>query len=189
MNTGHRILGFLLACAAPVLAGCSSMLVSSEAPERAYWLETHPIPGPIAASVDVSLVPALDGHNVWILQRDGRLNYFAGAVWPERLGRLLPDVINRSLPRPDAAARVQLDVVIERFFAVERGANEAPLVELQALVAGPEGPGCRVVATDVPTTGRLRDIAASHQQVLNRLIERLAGLGADAAARAPLSCQ
>ena len=189
MIAAHRTVLCLLACAAPILVGCSGMLVSSEPPERAYWLESHPISGHIAASVDVSLVPALDSHNIWILQSDGRLNYFAGAVWPDRLGRLLPDVINRSVPRPEQTEPVQLDVVIERFFAIEGVADEPPLIELQALVAGPEGPGCRLVATDRPPTARLRDIAASHQRVLNRLIDRLPGLAAEAAAGAPLSCE
>jgi uncharacterized lipoprotein YmbA len=174
--------------AAQLLSGCGSLLVSPEPPQRTYWLEATPVAAPVTANLSISLISALDSNRIWVLQRDGRLNYYAGAAWPDRLGRLLPDVIMRALPQAIGTQSVSMDVVIERFFAVEGPSDVPASVELQALIRGPAGSSCRLLLDTRPATGRLRDIAAAHQQVLDQLVAELRDLAAIAAKEQPLDC-
>jgi len=159
------------------MSGCAPMLQSNDPPERIYWLEpdqASDTAGP-AASIRVSVVPGLNSDHIWILQRDRRLNYYAGATWPDTLPRVLQSVVGRSLnadgsPSPD----VVFEVLIERFFAVE-SAGEIPDVELRARIHKLSGSGgaCSFAAEAQPATPRMRDIVAAHQQVLDDLIETL----------------
>jgi len=172
------LIGILLATAlTAALPGCSSVLTSNEPPQRIYWLEsTSTEPSPGVAAVQVALVPGLNSDHIWILQPDMRLNYYAGALWADRLDLVLRSVIERSL---DAGAGsnggIELEVLIERFFAVEGNPGEIPRVELTALIRRSDwqGPACAFTSSTNPATDRLRDIVAAHQWVLDQLIGAL----------------
>jgi len=172
------LIGILLATVLPAaLLGCSSVLTSNEPPQRIYWLEsTSTEPSPGVAAVQVALVPGLNSDHIWILQPDMRLNYYAGALWADRLDLVLRSVIERSLnagARPGAG--IGLEVLIERFFAVEGNPGDIPRVELTALIRRSDwqGPACAFTSSTHPATDRLRDIVAAHQWVLDQLIGAL----------------
>jgi len=175
--------------AAALLSGCIPSFESDEPPTRIYWLRPAPAQKPIASNaakvpVQVTVVPGLDSDHIWILQRDQRLNYYAGAHWPDTLRPLLQSVLERSIVRPASApAGLSFEILIERFFAVETAAEGTPSIELRARISGSElaSASCVFDASSNPSTGRLRDIVAAHQAVLDQLAEEVARLASLAA--------
>ncbi len=163
------------------LSGCVSILESGEPAERIYWLEPISIEGTreVSVALRISVVPGLDSDRVGILEDDQRLNHYAGARWSGNLSRVLQSVIERSLNPAGSPAvsetDVTLDVLIERFFAVEVGADRLPRIELQARIQRIDtlSPICSVNASAEPATERLRDIVKAHQQVLDELTRAL----------------
>ncbi len=154
------------------------MLQSEEPPQRIYWLETSAINSVNAETppFDISLAPGLDSNQIWILQTDQRLNYYAGAVWPDNLGRVLRSVVDRSLNINTGTETATVDVLIDRFFVVEGVADSLPVVELRAHIRSADGQRtkCTFTTDAASATARLRDIVAAHQQVLDELIRALA---------------
>ena len=66
-------------------ASCIPDLKSDLPPDRIYWLEVPELQDPPAVDLQLSVVPGLDSDRIWLLQRDQRLNYYAGAYWADNL--------------------------------------------------------------------------------------------------------
>jgi hypothetical protein len=165
---------FLALWSCLLLPGCMPDLKSERPPERIYWLEPVAIADPPAVSPRVQVVPGLDSDRVWLLESDQRLNFYAGVRWPDSLPRLLASLISRSL---DSQVREpKVDILIERFFAVEQGGGDPPDIVLSArLDTGDER--CRFEAVRPAATARLRDIVAGHQTLLDELTAAIAEFG------------
>jgi len=172
--------------AAVLLSGCIPSFESEESPTRIYWLRPAPAQNATTTKVPVrvSVVPGLDSDHIWILQRDQRLNYYAGAHWPDTLRPLLQSVLERSIVHSASTpAELSFEILIERFFSVETTAQEAPRIELRARISRSErgSASCVFEASSNPSTGRLRDIVAAHQAVIDQLAEEVARLASLAA--------
>ncbi len=156
-------------------------LTSTEPALRTYWLETVPLSEPSGARVRMAVVPGLDTQRIWLLEQDQRLNYYAGAEWQARLESLLESVVERSLRAPGAPADGgAYQVELERFFAVARGAELAPLVEIRARIAPVNGAWlCGYEARTPADSDRLRDIVAAHQELLDGLVREINRLAAE----------
>ena len=175
----------LTAALLPALGGCVPSLESTEPPDRVYWLDTTMIENPAQMTLRVSVVPGLDSDRILILEQDQRLNYYAGAFWPDNLQPLLQSAMARSLnarpnARPSGPADSNIEVTIERFFALESSTGDPLQVELRARIAGAPAAGldCRFGQKVTAASRRLRDIVAAHQALLDQLtreVNRLAG--------------
>lgn len=174
--------------------GCMPSFQSEEPPTRLYWLQsTSSEPSLDAyAEVRVDVVPGLDSDHIWILQRDQRLNYYAGAHWPHTLSVLLQSIMERALghPHPDAA-NLRFAILVERFFAVDSAADSAPVVELLARITRLDevAPVCTFDAREAAATPRLRDIVAAHQALLDQLIYETQRLASAAAGGQAYTCR
>ena len=192
MRSGN-FLTVVLVAALLGLPGCLPSFQSDESPIRIYWLEPAPVDHPTTPNVAlrVAVVPGLEADHIWILQRDQRLNYYAGAHWPDTLRPLLQSIMQRSIGHVGSApAELSFDILIERFFAVETAAEASPRIELRARISRSDiaSPTCVYETSSDPLTGRLRDIVAAHQAVLDRLIEEVDRLASLAASEQPYGC-
>ena len=157
---------------AVLLGGCMPDLKSDLPPDRVYWLEVPQIADPPGVDLRLSVVPGLDSDRIWLLQQDQRLNFYAGAYWPDNLRPLLESLLLRSLDaRPDGAEMV---VLVERFFAVEVGSGVLSDVEVRALLES-AGTRCRFEHIGSLEGDRLRDVVAGHQSALEALADAVAG--------------
>ena len=175
------------------LSACIPSFKSEESPTRVYWLEPAPVqtPSTTGVALRVDVVPGLESDRIWILQRDQRLNYYAGAYWPDTLRPLLQSVMERSVGRAGSPpADVSFDILIEKFFAVETVAEANPGIELRARISRSDiaSPTCVFEASSEPSTGRLRDIVAAHQAVLNQLTNEVNRLASLVATDQPYGC-
>ncbi|MEM8766590.1 MAG: hypothetical protein AAGE43_04050 [Pseudomonadota bacterium] len=162
--TGRAALRLLLATL--LLGGCMPDLKSERPPERIYWLEGTTLDAPPDVQPVVAVAPGLDTDRIWRLEADQRLNYYAGAFWPDNLRPLLASHMDRAFL---AAGRgPELSILLERFFAVDRGEGLAPSVEVRALF-GVAGERCVFEAATEANGARLRDIVAAHQEMLDAL--------------------
>ncbi len=148
------------------LAGCMPELKSEAPPDRVYWLEASDIVDPPTLRLRLSVVPGLESDRIWLLEQDQRLNFYAGAFWPDNLRPLLESILRRSLEAHGDGP--VMEVLVERFFAVETVPGEPPRVELSALLTGADG-RCRIERAQVAGSTRLRDIVAAHQALLDGL--------------------
>lgn len=167
-NAMYRIGSCALICLLPWLAltGCVPELKSEAPPERIYWLETTAVPDSPPVRLRVSVVPGLESDRIWLLEQDRRLNFYAGAFWPDNLSPLLESLITRSLgERRDGPV---MEVLVERFFALQGTAGAPPEVEVRALLRN-RGTTCRFEHTRPAATDRLRDVVAAHQFLLDAL--------------------
>jgi ABC-type uncharacterized transport system auxiliary subunit len=192
MRGGSFLVG-VLAAALFGVSGCVPSLTSDEPPTRIYWLEPAPVSSPTATTVAlrIEVVPGLEADHIWILQRDQRLNYYAGAHWPDTLRPLLQSVMQRSIGHfGSSPADLTFDILIERFFAVETPAEANPRIELRARISRPDiaSPTCAFQASRNSSTGRLRDIVAAHQAVLDQLTNEVNRLASVAASTHPYAC-
>ena len=168
-----RTLPLLLLSSAAFLCGCMPELKSDLPPDRVYWLEPPDLLDPPALDLRLSVVPGLDSDRLWILQRDKRLNYYAGAYWPDNLRPLLESLLIRALDSQSTAAGVH--VLVERFFALEVGGGVPPDVVVRALFES-EGVSCRFEHAESLSDDRLRDVVAGHQRALDALATAVATL-------------
>jgi hypothetical protein len=166
----HRIL-LSLPLVWILLTGCMPDLTSERPPERIYWLEPATIDDPPPVNLRLGVVPGLDSDRIWVLEADQRLNFYAGAHWPDNLQPLLESLVSRSL-NADSRGR-DIDVLIERFFAVSQGEAAVPRIELAATLASADD-RCRFERSQSSGSGRLRDIVAGHQALLDSLTDAVA---------------
>jgi ABC-type uncharacterized transport system auxiliary subunit len=181
----------MLTLALASAAGCMPSLESGEPPERVYWLEPVDVTSSVSVQVDVSVVPGLEGDRIWILQPDQRLNYYAGAFWADSVAPLLSSVLDRSLNGAGAVAQgVAVEVLIERFFAVEAPGGAPPEIELAARIRGTasEPVVCLIRETRRAGSSRLRDIVAAHQALTEELARAVARFAASQAEGRAASC-
>lgn len=172
---------FAAATVGLTLTACSSLLRSDEPPRRTYWLQPVEIAGAFdtPVSIRVELVPGLDSDRINVLQRDRRLNHYAGAFWTDRLSRILPSLLDRSLnTAPGASTRQSpsVDVLVERLFAVEAvNASDPPTVELRARVSttGQTANVHIVEYVNIAAGTTLEHIVKAYQQAIDQLAFRI----------------
>lgn len=160
---------------AVLLGGCMPDLKSDLPPDRIYWLEVPEIGAPPAVDLRVSVVPGLNSDRIWLLQKDQRINYYAGAYWPDNLQPLLESLLVRSLGAPRSGSEMAvMAVMVERFFAVEAGIGVPPDVVVRALLESGDA-SCRFEDIASLEGDRLRDVVAGHQKVLEGLTSAISG--------------
>ena len=168
LMTKHTLTALLLTV---LLAGCMPDLKSDLPPDRIYWLEVPEVGDTPAVDLWLDVVPGLDSDRVWLLQRDQRLNYYAGAYWPDNLRPLLSSLLSRSLAANSAGT--DLSVLVERFFAVEVAEQVPPEVVVRAVFESAEQ-RCRFEWVQSAGGERLREVVAGHQRALDALAAALA---------------
>lgn len=166
------LLALMLICT--LFSGCMPELKSEMPPDRVYWLEPTVLLNPPALQLQVEVAPGLSTDHILLLERDQRLNVFAGAYWPDNLQPLLESLLQRSLTA--GAGGERMHVLVERFFALEAAPDNPPEVEIRALLATGEG-NCRFAQSRMAASNRLRDIVAAHQRLLDELAEGIARFG------------
>ncbi len=176
---------------ASTLSGCGGMLTSDQPPEHVYWLEaaslrlgeasTDSLPDLIVA---VDTVPGLDTDRILVKEPGARLNYYAGARWPDHLPEVLTAMVRLSLESSGRFSRVSsgtqvkgnewlLELELREFFAVATATDAPPLVHVH--LAGYLN--CGVVDAAVSATARtsalendLSRIVAAFQSATNEAL-------------------
>jgi ABC-type uncharacterized transport system auxiliary subunit len=141
----------LLLCTAwtMTLAGCSGMLTSDQPAEHVYWLESvslrlgeppaEKLPDLIVA---VRVVPGLDTDRILVKGPGARLNYYAGARWPDHLPEVVTATVRLSLESSGRFNHVSsgsqirrdewsLNLELREFFAVVSTAGAPPQVHVK----------------------------------------------------------
>jgi ABC-type uncharacterized transport system auxiliary subunit len=180
---------------AAALGGCSGMLISDQPPEHVYWLEaatlrlgeppTGDLPDLIVA---VRARPGLDTDRILVKGPGARLNYYAGARWPDHLPEVLTATLRLSLEssglfnRVSSGTRISraewsLDLELREFFAVVTTAGTPPQVHVR--LAGQLNCGPATTAVSATTTApaqedKLSEIVAAFQSATD---SALIGLG------------
>ncbi|HEY5647519.1 MAG TPA: hypothetical protein VIS76_16325 [Pseudomonadales bacterium] len=153
-----------------LLGGCMPDLRSEHPAPRVYWLDAVALADPPAVNPTVELVPGLDTDRIWLLEPDQRLNYYAGAFWPDRLQAVLQSLLERSVGEGGGGADVH--VLVERYFAVGDPNAGPPDLEIAARIET-QGLHCRFESRRRSESERLRDIVAGHQQLFDELVEAI----------------
>ena len=151
---------------AALLCGCGGMLTSDQPPEHVYWLEAASLQldRPLAEDtpdlvVVVDTLPGLDTNRILVMEPGARLNYYAGARWPDNLPELLTATVRLSLESSGRFGRVRsgtrlaesewlLELEVREFFAVVVAANSPPEIHVQLV----GHLNCGAVDTPVSTT-------------------------------------
>jgi ABC-type uncharacterized transport system auxiliary subunit len=166
------------------LAGCGGMLTSDQPPEHVYWLEavtlrlgeppTGSLPDLVVA---VRAIPGLDTDRILVKGPGARLNYYAGARWPDYLPEVVTVTVRLSLEssgrfnRVSSGSRIRrvewsLDLELREFFAVVTTAGTPPQVHVKLVGHVNCGLGDSAVSTrtTVPAReDRLSEIIAAFQ--------------------------
>jgi ABC-type uncharacterized transport system auxiliary subunit len=134
---------------ASALGGCGGMLTSDQPPEHVYWLEAVPLQlGDSSAEslpdlvVAVRALPGLDTDRILVKETGARLNYYAGARWPDNLPEVVTATLRLSLESSGRFNRVSsglqakrtewsLDLELREFFAVVTTAGAPPQVHVK----------------------------------------------------------
>ena len=193
MKTTKRLTGLILLTA--VLAACSGLMTSEQAPKQYYTLmpvsgsggSAGSEPGPVLA-VSVSAVPGLDTDRVLALSPDARLNRYAGARWPDHLPEVLTSVLQRSMTATGRFSRVEqsdrslddsawlLRLEIQQFYGIQNstGATSSVLVELAGSVKC-NGQAKQIDLSESQSVAedRLSAIVAAHQTGLDGVTRQL----------------
>lgn len=158
---------------AAILSGCGGMLTSDQPPEHVYWLEAASLRlGEVSTQgtpdliVVVDVVPGLDTDRILVKGPGARLNYYAGARWPDHLPELLTATVRLSLESSGRFNRVSsgtqvkvsewlLDLELREFFAVVVAADSPPEVHVQ--LAGHLNCGFGDTPVSASTTALARD--------------------------------
>ncbi len=179
---------------AATLSGCGGMLTSDQPPEHVYWLEAtslrlgeasmNGLPDLIVA---VDTVPGLDTDRILVKEPGARLNYYAGARWPDHLPEVLTATVRLSLESSGRFGRVSsgtqikgdewlLELELREFFAVATATDAPPRVHVH--LAGHAN--CGVAEAAVSATARtpaqensLSRIVAAFQSATNEALNSL----------------
>ena len=173
---------------AATLSGCGGMLTSDQPPEHVYWLEaaslrlggapTGDVPDQIVA---VDTVPGLDTDRILVNGPGARLNYYAGARWPDHLPEVLTATVRLSLESSGRFGRVSsgtqvtgsewlLELELREFFAVVVAADSPPEVHVQLvghLNCGVGGAAVSATARTPAEKNSLSRIVAAFQNATN----------------------
>lgn len=180
---------------AAVLAGCGGLLKSDAPAANRWWLEpVTPDPGAMAALaaaghdrlvLDLTVVPGLDTDRILNLDRQARLNHYAGAAWPDHLPEVLSSVLARSLEaggrlRVRVASRARtgeclLQLETRAFYGrVDAGITEtAEIAFAGTLTCGDTVTPLAARANEPVRENRMTDIVAAFQQGLGRTVRDL----------------
>ena len=196
-----RSLLALLMVLTVALSGCGAVFTSDQPPEHEYWLEavnlqlgeppTGDLPDLVVA---VRAIPGLDTDRILMKGPGAKLNYYAGARWPDHLPEIVTVLVRLSLESSGRFNRVRnssqmsrdewsLDLELREFFAVVTTAG-AP-VQVHVKLAGHVNCGSGNTAVSAATTApaqedRLSEIIAAFQSATDNA---MIGLGAQLATR------
>ncbi|MDJ0929091.1 MAG: ABC-type transport auxiliary lipoprotein family protein [Gammaproteobacteria bacterium] len=140
----------LWALCATTVSGCGGLLSSDQPADNIYWLEAAPLELGTASSphrpdlvVAVRTLPGLDTDRILVRGPGARLNYYAGARWPDHLPEVVTALVRLSLESSGyfnsvtshSAVRRDdwvLELELRQFFAVvsDSGAATTANVEL-----------------------------------------------------------
>ena len=181
---------------AVTLVGCGGMLTSDEPPEHVYWLEAAtlrlgeaPTEGLSELLVVVHTLPGLDTDRILVKGPGARMNYYAGARWPDHLPEVMTATVRLSLESSGRFSRVSsrsqikgdewlLQLELREFFAVANTAHSPPQVHVQLVGNLSCGFGDTTIsATDtVPAEeNKLSEIVAAFQSATNNVLISLGG--------------
>lgn len=181
---------------AAMLGGCGSMLTSDQPPEHVYWLEavslrlgeppTGNLPDLVVA---VRVIPGLDTDRILVKGPGARLNYYAGARWPDHLPEVVTATLRLSLESSgrfnhvssgSQARRAEwsLDLELREFFAVVTTAGTPPQVQVK--LVGHLNCGAGDIAVSAANTalaqeGKLSEIIAAYQSATDKALISLGG--------------
>jgi cholesterol transport system auxiliary component len=156
---------FLLSASSFVLAGCSSNLLGPGAPSQIYVLNPAPpakpqVATPVAWALSVlipSCADALNSDRIALTRGDTTLDYYANAVWPDRLPLLVQTALLSAFQdsgRIQAVSREQdalysdytLDLDVRDFSAHYSDADGAPRIKVALVCQMAMARGRKVVA-------------------------------------------
>jgi len=181
---------------AVALGGCGDMLTSDEPPEHVYWLEATTLRlGEASVEhlpelfVVVHTIPGLDTDRILVKGPGARLNYYAGARWPDHLPEIVATTVRLSLESSGRFSRVSsrsqikgdewlLELELREFFAVAFTADSPPQVHVQLVGSLNCGFGDTVVsatATAPAQENKLSKIVAAFQSATNKTLISLGG--------------
>jgi ABC-type uncharacterized transport system auxiliary subunit len=193
MKTTKRLTGLIMLTA--MLAACSGLMTSEQAPKQYYTLmpvsgagtSAGSEPGPVLA-VSVSAVPGLDTDRILALSPDARLNRYAGARWPDHLPEVITSVLQRSLTATGRFSRVEqsdrpfddsawlLRLELQQFYGIQNssGTTSSVLVELAGNVKC-NGQEKQINLSESQSVGddRMSAIVAAHQAGLDGVTRQL----------------
>lgn len=181
---------------AAILCGCGGLLTSDQPPEHEYWLEAVTLQLadlPTASSPDllvtVSAIPGLDTDRILVKGPGARLNYYAGARWPDHLPEVLAATVRLAFESSGRFKRVSggsqasraewsLDLEVRKFFAVATTAGRPPGVQVELaghLACGTEEFAIRAAATVPAAEDSLAAIVAAFQAATDETLTSLGG--------------
>jgi len=178
------------------LVGCGSMLTSDEPPEHVYWLEAAtlrigevPTDGLPELLVSVRTIPGLDTDRILVKGPGARMNYYAGARWPDHLPEVMTATVRLSFESSGRFTRVSsrsqikgdewlLELELREFFAVAITEDSAPQVHVQLVGHVNCGIGDTAIsatATVPAQENKLSKIVAAFQSATNDALTSLGG--------------
>lgn len=179
---------------AAFLAGCGGLLTSDQPAEHVYWLEAttlalgEPPPGRKPdLLVSVRARPGLDTDRVLVKEPGARLNYYAGARWPDHLPEVLTATVRLAFESSGRFSRVGsgsrsgaaewlLDLELREYFAVLAGNGTPPTVRVKLAGyadCGTGGGSVDATATARASEDRLAAIVASFQDATDDAVVAL----------------
>jgi ABC-type uncharacterized transport system auxiliary subunit len=181
---------------AAIASGCGGMLTSDQPPEHVYWLEATTLPSGETSTerspdlrVVVHTIPGLDTDRILVKGPGARLNYYAGARWPDHLPEVLTATVRLSLESSGLFDRVisrpqikgdewLLELELREFFAVVTTTDSPPQVHVQLvgrLTCGLEEAVINATTTALAQQNNLSSIVAAFQSATNSALISLVG--------------
>jgi ABC-type uncharacterized transport system auxiliary subunit len=181
---------------AVALCGCGGMLTSDEPPEHIYWLEAAtlrfgeaPTEGLPELLVSVRTIPGLDTDRILVKGPGARMNYYAGARWPDHLPEVMTATVRLSLESSGHFSRVSnrsqvngeewlLELELREFFAVAITADSPPQIHVQLVGHVNCGVGDTAISATATVTAqenKLSEIVAAFQSATNNALISLGG--------------
>lgn len=175
---------------AVTLCGCGGILTSDEPPEHVYWLEAAtlrigeaPTEGLPELLVVVHTLPGLDTDRILVKGPGARMNYYAGARWPDHLPEVMTATVRLSLESSGRFSRVSsgsqikgdewlLELELREFFAVAITVNSPPQVHVQLVGNVSCGMDTAISAanTVLARENKLSEIVAAFQSATNNAL-------------------
>jgi ABC-type uncharacterized transport system auxiliary subunit len=178
------------------LWGCGGMLTSDEPPEHVYWLEAATLQfGEASAEglpellVVVRTLPGLDTDRILVKGPGARMNYYAGARWPDHLPEVMTATVRLSLESSGRFSRVSsrpqikgdewlLELELRKFFAVAIATDSPPQVHVQLvghLKCSIDDTAISAAAEVTARENKLSEIVAAFQSATNNALVSLGG--------------
>ncbi len=174
---------------AVALGGCGGMLTSDQPPEHVYWLEAAnlqlgvlPTGESPDLAVTVRAMPGLDTDRILVKEPGARLNFYAGARWPDHLPEVVTAMVRVSLESSGRFNRVSsgsqttrndwlLELEIREFFAVAPAAGAPPQVHVRlvgSLECGLNNSAVIAAANTRAQENKLSEIIAAFQSAADK---------------------